>query len=40
MYLNPSETQMLKSLDLQLGGTNEAAATNAAGTLTIRDSKG
>ena len=25
MFLNPSETQMLKSLDLQLGGTNEAA---------------
>ena len=25
MYLNPSETQMLKSLDLKLGGTNEAA---------------
>ena len=25
MYLNPSETQMLKSLDLQLGGTNAAA---------------
>lgn len=25
MFLNPWETQMLKSLDLQLGGTNEAA---------------
>ena len=25
MFLNPSETQMLKSLDLKLGGTNEAA---------------
>ena len=25
MYLNPSETQMLKSLDLKLGGRNEAA---------------
>ena len=25
MYLNPSETQMLKSLDLKLGGNNEAA---------------
>ena len=25
MYLNPSETQMLKSLDLKLGGSNEAA---------------
>ena len=25
MYLNPSETQMLKSLDLKLGGTPEAA---------------
>jgi len=25
MYLNPSETQMLKSLDLQLGGKSEAA---------------
>ena len=25
MFLNPSETQMLKSLDLQLGGTNNAA---------------
>ena len=25
MYLNPSETQMLKSLDLKLGGTDEAA---------------
>ena len=25
MFLNPSETQMLKSLDLQLGGTSEAA---------------
>ena len=25
MYLNPSETQMLKSLDLKLGGTSEAA---------------
>ncbi len=24
MYLNPSETQMLKSLDLKLGGNNEA----------------
>ena len=24
MYLNPSETQMLKSLDLKLGGSNEA----------------
>ena len=25
MFLNPSETQMLKSLDLKLGGTSEAA---------------
>ena len=25
MFLNPSETQMLKSLDLKLGGNNEAA---------------
>ena len=25
MFLNPWETQMLKSLDLQLGGTNETA---------------
>lgn len=25
MYLNPSETQMLKSLDLKLGGNSEAA---------------
>ncbi len=25
MFLNPSETQMLKSLDLKLGGTDEAA---------------
>ena len=25
MYLNPSETQMLKSLDLKLGGSSEAA---------------
>lgn len=25
MFLNPSETQMLKSMDLKLGGTNEAA---------------
>ena len=25
MFLNPSETQMLKSLDLKLGGTNETA---------------
>ena len=25
MYLNPSETQMLKSLDLKLGGSNEVA---------------
>lgn len=25
MFLNPSETQMLKSLDLKLGGSNEAA---------------
>ncbi len=25
MYLNPSETQMLKSLDLKLGGSNEMA---------------
>ena len=25
MYLNPSETQMLKSLDLKLGGATEAA---------------
>ena len=25
MFLNPSETQMLKSLDLKLGGTNEVA---------------
>ena len=25
MFLNPSETQMLKSLDLKLGGDNEAA---------------
>lgn len=25
MFLNPSETQMLKSLDLQLGGSNAAA---------------
>ena len=25
MYLNPSETQMLKSLDLKLGGSNESA---------------
>ena len=25
MFLNPSETQMLKSLDLKLGGDNQAA---------------
>lgn len=25
MFLNPSETQMLKSLDLKLGGSNQAA---------------
>ena len=25
MFLNPSETQMLKSLDLKLGGNNEVA---------------
>ena len=25
MFLNPSETQMLKSLDLKLGGNNQAA---------------
>ncbi len=25
MFLNPSETQMLKSMDLKLGGNNEAA---------------
>ena len=37
MFLNPWETQMLKSLDLQLGGTSEGGATDADGAFAARN---